>query len=98
LIDDLARRPVQGKVKDLGQIQRMYWIDNAAPSVGELAKALGLKPVPHHVIAFFPDELESKLLRLELSFRNRKEEDIQATRFRIVREAGGYQPKVEAQD
>ena len=97
LIEDLSRRPVEGKVKDLAEIQRIYWIDDRPESVGPLANALGLRPVPHHVVAFFPVELEQKLLKLELNYRNKGESEIRETKFRIVRAGTSYEPRVESQ-
>jgi hypothetical protein len=48
-------------------------------------------------VAFFPEELEKKLLRLELSFRNRREDEIRETRFEIRRVGGMYEPVVVSQ-
>jgi hypothetical protein len=97
LFEDLSKRPVQGKVKDLAQIKRIYWIDDRPESVTPLAMALGIRPLPHHVVAFFPESLEQKLLKLELGYRGKKEEEILETKFRIVRAGGGYEPHVESQ-
>jgi hypothetical protein len=48
-------------------------------------------------VAFFPEELEQNLLRIELKFRNRKEEEILETRFEIRGYSGRYEPVVVSQ-
>jgi len=99
---DLARRPVALKVEDVKNINRIYWIDDRRESVDQLAAALGIRPVPPAVVAFFPVELEQSLLQKELAYgssRGRKAEgDIQETRFSIIRQGGGgYRVEVESQ-
>ncbi len=44
--------------------------------------ALGLRATPPHMVAFFPQAVEDDLLRKELNFQGRQEEDITQTRFR----------------
>jgi len=48
-------------------------------------------------LTFFPESLEQKLLKLELRFGNKKEEEIIETKFRISRANGGYEPQVMSQ-
>ena len=63
-----------------------------------LAGALGLHPAPSHIVAFFPEELELKLLKMELGYRHRKEEEIEETRFEIRSSfSGTYEPMVISQ-
>src|SRR5262249_2282402 len=97
LIRDLKTRPVQGKVEDLAALERIFWIDDKPESVAGLARALGLKTNPRHIVAFFPLELESKLAQMERDHAGRKEADIAETRFDIIRGPGGYEPKVTFQ-
>lgn len=101
VIRDLTRRPVQGKVEDLTEINRIFWVDDQPPSVGPLALALGLRPAPVRIVAFFPPSLEEKLLALEKERSGGKNEDeIKETRFRIIRTPGrgrGYEPQVDSQ-
>ena len=74
-VDDLAGRgTVRGVVTDVSSYE----------SVEALAGTLGIKPPPAHIVAFFPQALEEKLLEKELMYRNRKEETIQETRFRVA--------------
>jgi hypothetical protein len=99
---DLARRPVKGKVENLEEINRIFWVDDRPMSVGPLGTALGLRPPPQRVVAFFPTSLEEKLLELERVYSGGKSEDqIKETRFRVVRNATGrgpkFRPMVESQ-
>jgi hypothetical protein len=98
VIRDLSRRPVTGKVEDLTELNRIFWVDDQPSSVGPLAFALGLRPPPARLVAFFPPELEEKLLDLEKRYSGGKEEDqIKETRFRVRRVGRGYEPYVESQ-
>jgi hypothetical protein len=98
VIRDLSKRPVQGKVEDVSKIQRIFWIDDKPQSVGSLATALGMKPVPPRIVAFFPEELEQKLLKLEHDYRGLAEADVAETRFEVrLTKAGKYEPVVVSQ-
>jgi hypothetical protein len=105
IIRNLLERPVRGDVEELEKIELMWWVDDKPESVRSLAFALQLDPVPNHLIAFFPDELERKLLDLELKYRGRREEDIQETQFHILkrratrggRQVDEYVPRVVGQ-
>ena len=67
-------------------------------SVSALAGALQLKPMPDHIIAFFPEALEEKLLELELKHaKGRSEDDIQSTKFHMVRVGNRIEPRVMGQ-
>lgn len=94
---DLKQTPGQGKIEDLSSINRIFWIDEKSESVAALASALGIRPVPSRVVAFFPQSLEDELLRKELSFRGRREEQIRDTRFEVRSEHGKYVPVVTQQ-
>jgi RNA polymerase sigma factor (sigma-70 family) len=87
---DLTKRPVRGEGEDLTRIDRLFWIDSSTASVTRLARALGIAPVPEHVVVFFPEFVESELLRKELAFAGRRDEDITETRFKIRRTGTGY--------
>jgi hypothetical protein len=91
---DLNQRPAKGEIEDLAAIKRLYWIDDKSESIESLSRAMGLKPPNGSIIAFFPDELEAKLLRLELSYRGLKEDEIKETHFKIVDKGGTYEPVV----
>src|SRR6266852_5914958 len=59
---DRRRRPVQTTREDLKELNRIYWVDDKPQSVASLAMALGIHPVPDHIVAFFPESLEKDLL------------------------------------
>ncbi len=94
VLRDLTTRPAHGRVEDLTQIHRMYWEDNKRDSIAPLCQALGIRPVPGHLAAFFPESLERKLLQLELQYRGLRESQIRQTRFKIRKTADGYEPVV----
>jgi hypothetical protein len=94
VVRDLNTRPARGHVEDIEKIKRIYWVDDKRESITPLCLALGVKPVPDHVVAFFPEKLEKKLLELELKYKGRKESEIYETRFKIVKSASGYDPVV----
>ncbi len=94
----LDQRPAKGKIEDLATIKRFYWIDDKPESIESLSRAMGLEPPDGSIIAFFPDELEARLLRLELSYRGLKEDEIKETHFKIVAKGGTYEPVVVYQE
>lgn len=97
-VGDLARRPVQWRNEDLAKLNRIFWIDSQPETVASLCAALGIRPVPPQIVAFFPHEMEKELLAKELRFRGRNEDDIKETKFEIVRRGGGrYEPIVSEQ-
>jgi hypothetical protein len=88
--------PAQLLDEDIGNIQRIYWIDDKPPAVRDIMGALGLSIRPSHFVAFMPEELENKLFELERARAGgRPEEKINETKFRVVRTAKGYEPQVE---
>jgi hypothetical protein len=97
IIYDLSKRPVQLKRDDIGSIHRIWWEDRKRDSIAPLCSALGITPVPGHIVAFFPEELERKLLKIELQYNGLREEQIKETRFKIRKTAGGYEPVVVEQ-
>lgn len=102
--ENLKQRPVQGGVRDLAAIDRIYWIDDKSESVQSLGRALGITPLPEAVVAFFPKELETTLARLELEhFRRRHangtEDQIKQTWFQVKQTGlGRYEPSVSRQE
>jgi hypothetical protein len=97
IIYDLSKRPVELKHDDIDSIKRIWWEDNKRESITPLCSALGIKPTPTHVVAFFPEDLERKLLKIELQYNGLREEQIKETRFKIRKTAGGYEPVVVEQ-
>ena len=87
------QRPAQLINEDITKIKRIFWIDDKPDSIGPLLQALGLPPAPH-VVAFFPENLEKDLLAKELRFKNRPENEILETRFRVLRVGPTYEARV----
>lgn len=90
VIKSLLSRPVKFEQEDLGRLMRdhIYWIDDKPDSVQQLAQALGLDFQPERVGAFFPKELENRLLQKELAYQGKREEQIRETQFQIVMRGG----------
>src|SRR5579871_5912480 len=102
LVDrDLRRAPAKWEHEDLASIKRIFWIDDKPASVGSLSRALRLPAPPPHIVAFFPESLEKKLLDKEMKYGQRfgrmREDEIKETRFKVVRRGGTYEPEVESQ-
>ena len=97
VIRDLGKRPVQPAPEDLSRVRHIFWLEDNERSVAGLAKALGLKKAPGHVVVFLPKYVEDVLLRKELAHAGRKEEAIAETTFRFVRTEAGYQLRVASQ-
>lgn len=85
--------PATGQIEDVRQINRIFWIDSQPQSVQSLAGALRIPP-PQHIVAFFPEALEQELLKMELNYRGLREDQIQETRFRVVRAGNRFFPQV----
>jgi len=88
--------PVKPEAEDLRNLQRIFWVDDNAQSVRNLAGALQLPDVPPHIVAFFPAELEQKLTELERKFAgNRPVANLKETRIHIqLNKRGIYEPVV----
>jgi RNA polymerase sigma factor (sigma-70 family) len=102
VIRDLSKRPATGAVEDLSRVEHIFWLEDNADSVASLAKALGIKPVPKHIVVFLPKYVEDELLRKELAHArkrraNIKEENILETQFEFVQTKTGYDIKVASQ-
>jgi hypothetical protein len=99
VIEDIGKRPVEPRPKDVGEIDRIYWVDDKQGSVASLAHALRIDSPPPFFAAFFPVELEKELLEKELKYRNAAEDEIDETRFvvRRSRTGRGYEPYVVEQ-
>jgi hypothetical protein len=86
--------PAAGKVEDISDIKRIYWVDEKPQSVQSLCTALGER-VPPYFVAFFPLKLEQELLDRELAALKRldpraTEDDIERTHFDVKKGDGKY--------
>jgi hypothetical protein len=96
-IRDLKSRPAKPQYEDVKAMNRIYWVDDRRESTDSIATELQLDLVPSAVVAFFPVSLEEELLKKELAFKGRKEEDIEYTRFAITFSGGKPVIKVTEQ-
>lgn len=95
---DLNQKPAKGQEEDIAAIKRIFWVDEKKDSIRSLAGAMDV-PVPDGpIVAFFPEKLEAELLKKELNFKGKKEEDIKETHFRIRSSGGSYIPEVVEQN
>jgi hypothetical protein len=97
IIRDLAKRPAVLLKEDIAKINRIYWIDTKPKSVQDVMTVLGVKEKPSHFVAFMPQELEDKLFRLEKAYKGLPEDQIEATKFKVLRTAKGYDVQVVEQ-
>jgi hypothetical protein len=97
VIRDLKKVPAEGKVEDIARFDRIFWIDDVPESVRSLSGALQLKDQPVHIVAFFPKKLEDELLRKELTYKNRNENEIIETRFNLMKRGETYEAVVVQQ-
>jgi hypothetical protein len=86
----LDASPVPGEAVDPEIRQRMVWVDERPGSVRDLSGAMGLPRTPEAIKAYFPFKLENELLKLELAYRGKKEEEIHSTIFQVVLEGSSY--------
>jgi hypothetical protein len=97
IIRDLNSRPLIDVGEDVSKIQRVFWLDDGPESVAKLARALGMSTPPKHFLIIMPEELESRLLEQEQKFRGKKEPDIVATKFDVLKFGDTYVPVVVQQ-
>jgi hypothetical protein len=91
------RAPAKGKIEDIAGINRIFWVDDKKDSIRSLAAAMEVPMPDGPIVAFFPPELEAELLRKELDYRGKKEEDIKETHFKINVRGGSFVPEVVEQ-
>jgi hypothetical protein len=98
LINDLAKPKKTETVEDLASLKLIWWTDDKARSVEELAKTLEIKPVPSIIIAFFPRDLEDRLVEMELAYAKKNDhksvDEIAETTFQVKRSKNKYDPVV----
>ena len=89
---NLGGTPISS-VRALAQDGRIFWMDQDRSSFSALARELGVASA-EYMIAFLPQPLEAKMLKLEMSYASEKgvtsEDGIAQTVFECVRRAGSY--------
>jgi hypothetical protein len=96
LFEDLTN-PGKGKPLKGQELPEMEFTDSDASSAGKVARALGLDFEPPYFCAFFSKEMEEELAAKERSYRDRKEEDIYSTTFRVIERNGKFEVTVTDQ-
>lgn len=86
---NLTSSPPTSTTKDIKSESRLYWINEDPGACMRITQALGIASTPL-VVIFLPLDLEQRMSDMELSFRNLEEDQIQSTRFELVRRGGGY--------
>lgn len=80
----------KSSVRKIDQESRIYWIDENPQACAGVAQELGI-PAPPVMLAFLPESLEAKMLKMELAFKGAEsEDDIVQTIFECTRRGGGY--------
>jgi hypothetical protein len=70
---------------------QIQFTDFMRKSVQDVSIALNLDFTPKNFVAYFPPEMEEKLSRMEKSYKNRRSEDIEETRFELIMRGGKYE-------
>ena len=60
-------------------------------------RVLGVTNRASHFVAFMPQELETKLFEKELAYKDRRENEIFETKFKVVRRGSAYDVEVTKQ-
>lgn len=101
LVRNLSERPAKPQLEDMLKIGRVWWTDERQDSAVAIARELQINWIPSYVMAFFPVELEKKLVEKELEYGSRfgrkREEDIEETVFQITFRRGVPQISVQSQ-
>ena len=92
----LTSRPPHSQTRSIDSESRLYWFEENRATVAGIAGALGTTPTAY-MLALLPAALEDKMLKLELSFANLREDQIAKTEFKVVRRGGGFDVIVFAQ-
>jgi RNA polymerase sigma factor (sigma-70 family) len=97
LICDLSKRPVKATVEDISKKDHIFLVETNNDSIRSLSEELGLKETPEQIVVFLPRFIEDELLRKELDYAHRPEEDIVETTFRFSRTKRGFDIEVTSQ-
>jgi hypothetical protein len=80
---DTHSKPARLELVDVKAMKKNWMTDDRQDSCKSVADELGLDFIPAALLFFYPIEFEEALLKKELAFKNRKEEDIEYTKFAI---------------
>jgi hypothetical protein len=85
--------PGTKEVKDIRELNRVYWKDYRPDSVQEMMTILKRPERPSHFVALMPQELEDRLRAMEkqqAEAHGRAVKDVRRTVFRVVEKDGRY--------
>jgi RNA polymerase sigma factor (sigma-70 family) len=97
VICDLSKRPVRTTVEDISRVDHIFLLETAKEPIRMLAKELGLKEPPEHIVVFLPRLVEDELRRKEVDFAHRPEKEIVETTFVFSRSKRGFDIQVASQ-
>jgi hypothetical protein len=99
IVSDLsAPNPRIASDNDMNRLAgKIQFSDNRPKLVREVLNVLKVDAPAKAFWAFFPKEVEEKLARAEVSYRNRRPENIEETIFRVTVRGGNYEMVVEDQ-
>lgn len=94
---NLTAATPESAVRDLSSETRIYWVDQSPQTFRAIGAMFGVRSAPMMVV-FLPQELENRLLEMELNYMGPKaEEDIAQTEFIVVERGGKLDVQVESQ-
>ena len=96
---DLTTKAPQGKIETretLNTLNRVWFFDRNRDSVQALSKFLGYATPPRFIALFIPRDLEDELLRKELAYKNKKEDQLEGweTTFEVSRVGDKFNARV----
>src|SRR5262245_48937962 len=96
LIEDLSARPAKLVEFSNRDLKRYRLIDANESSVRSVAAELNIEP-PRELRLYFPIRMEECLLKKQLEFKERREQDLTYTRFKVLFEGRTHSIKVVEQ-
>jgi hypothetical protein len=96
-VRDLHKRPAKPESEDVAALNRIYWVDDKPNSVRGVLGVLGVRQPASHFVAFMPQQLEAKLFEKEIAYKNRREDEIFETKFKVIHRGGAYDVEVTQQ-
>ncbi|MBS0208235.1 MAG: hypothetical protein JSS27_04700 [Planctomycetes bacterium] len=94
---DLNSRPPSSRLQSIDAETRIWWTFGEGSTKREIVDLLDMN---HSSVlrCFFPSAFEDRLLMLETSYQNRREEDIRSTTFEFFRSGSEYDVRVVEQE
>lgn len=91
LFTDVASKSPKGKpLTAEDELPMMQFVDEDRVSAAKVTRALGLDFDPPYFAAYFTKEVEEELAAKERAYRNKREDQIYSTTFRVLLQNGKY--------